>query len=78
MHGNVYEWCMDWYDEKYYEECEKQGVVKNPQGAENGSYRVLRGGGWYDDAQCCRSAYRRSGTPDCRFDYIGFRLVFVP
>jgi len=78
MSGNVYEWCSDWYDEKYYAECKKQGVVENPIGPDTGSYRVLRGGCWYSDAQYCRSAYRGSRTPADRYHSLGFRLVFVP
>ncbi|MBW2739216.1 MAG: formylglycine-generating enzyme family protein [Deltaproteobacteria bacterium] len=78
MHGNVYEWCMDWYGEKYYDECKKKGVVENPAGPETGSDRVLRGGSWYGFGQYCRSAYRSCNSPDYRNRSIGFRLVFVP
>jgi len=78
MHGNVYEWCMDWYGKKYYDECKKKGIVENPMGPETGSGRVLRGGCWDFDGQYCRSADRSHDSPDVRFGFIGFRLVFVP
>jgi formylglycine-generating enzyme required for sulfatase activity len=76
MHGNVYEWCADWYGETYYDECKKKGIVEDPAGPESGSFRVLRGGAWYSNAQGCRSADRYNDSPGPRNDYIGFRLVF--
>lgn len=74
MSGNVSEWCSDWYDENYY----KNSPVQNPQGAQSGSYRVLRGGSWNDYGQDCRSSYRSADTPGNRSSTLGFRLVFVP
>ncbi|MBF0229874.1 MAG: SUMF1/EgtB/PvdO family nonheme iron enzyme [Desulfamplus sp.] len=71
MHGNVYEWCQDWYDEKYY----SRSPSKDPVGASSGSYRVSRGGSWFSSAAYCRSAYRGNGAPDSRYGYYGFRLV---
>ena len=77
MHGNVLEWCSDWYGDKYYQECKSQGVVNDPQGPKSGSNRVIRGGGWSGNAVYCRSAYRFYDTPDDRSAYLGFRLVRI-
>ena len=78
MHGNVLEWCSDWYNEKYYDECKKAGVADNQQGAKTGTDRVLRGGSWNFIAQNCRSAFRLNLNSAYRYDFIGFRIVFVP
>ena len=78
MHGNVLEWCSDWYGSDYYKECKAQGMVKNPEGPATGSNRVLRGGGWNLNARYCRSAFRDDDAPGLRHSSVGFRLVFVP
>jgi formylglycine-generating enzyme required for sulfatase activity len=68
MHGNVWEWCSDWYGGY------PNGEVTDPTGPTSGSCRVFRGGSWYDVAARCRSAYRRGYAPSAR-DFIGFRLA---
>jgi formylglycine-generating enzyme required for sulfatase activity len=68
MHGNVWEWCEDWYGGYL------TGAVDNPVGPLKGSYRVMRGGGWGNGAVRCRSAGRRNVNPGYRSTYVGFRL----
>jgi formylglycine-generating enzyme required for sulfatase activity len=72
MHGNIWEWCSDWYAEDYYAARNNQ---LDPIGPTTGTERILRGGSWSDDPEDCRSAYRESQPPDYADDDIGFRIV---
>ncbi|MBI2027663.1 MAG: SUMF1/EgtB/PvdO family nonheme iron enzyme [Deltaproteobacteria bacterium] len=70
MHGNVWEWCWDRYDKRYYK---NRANDKNPFGPKEGSGRVMRGGGWGGDARGLRSADRGYVWSDGRADDVGFR-----
>jgi len=72
MHGNVFEWCQDWFQADYY--VFSPGI--DPPGPKQGRFRVYRGGSWRFPAPLCRSAQRRSGNPVAtRTSLLGFRLV---
>jgi formylglycine-generating enzyme required for sulfatase activity len=71
MHGNVWEWCADWYGN------ELSGGI-DPQGASTGVSRVNRGGSWLSNAAYCRAADRNWYYPDYRSNHLGFRPALVP
>ncbi|MCS7078765.1 MAG: formylglycine-generating enzyme family protein [Chloracidobacterium sp.] len=71
MHGNVWEWCADWYGKDYY----RNSPVDDPRGPGSGEKRVLRSGSWNESAFFCRAADRAFGTPTARYSGIGLRVT---
>ena len=71
MHGNVYEWCSDWYRKTYY----KEAKPVDPQGPKSGEWRIARGGSWISAEKQCRCAERYMYEPDTSLGFLGFRVV---
>ncbi len=71
MAGNVIEWIADWYDKDYY----FTSPNNNPLGPESGTYRVLRGGSWYNNQNDVRTFVRTYLGPTVAYNYVGFRCA---
>ncbi len=72
MHGNMLEWCRDWYDARYY----LSSPERDPAGPASGTYRVLRGGSWGDEPEELRAACRKAARPDSARPAYGLRVCF--
>ena len=84
MHGNVSEWCADFYDPDYYENSPEKDPLGPPLGVvatdfdnfgDKNFFMVVRGGCWLDEGRACRSAYRFKAMPNTQYKLIGFRVV---
>ena len=71
VHGNVHEWCQDWFDRNFY----SQSPSTSPLGPPSGLAKVSRGGDWGSEDWYCRCASRSLSSPDRRSNRLGFRLV---
>lgn len=73
MHGNIHEWCQDWFDREYY----AQSPPIDPSGPSSGLAKALRGGDWGSQDWYCRCASRSLSSADRRSNRVGFRLIKI-
>ena len=76
MAGNVFEWCLDWFNENEYKE--RVGIVKDPHGPTKGTMRVIRGGAFSYGRWQARCAYRFRTFPNYPYNDVGFRVCVSP
>lgn len=72
IYGNLWEWCSDYYSERYYKSRPKQ----NPKGVENGDYKIIRGASWTDNKKTLHYSNRNAINPTNNKINVGFRIVF--
>ncbi|MEZ4960419.1 MAG: formylglycine-generating enzyme family protein [Saprospiraceae bacterium] len=75
MSGNVREWCGDWFNSDYYKQCESEGLAVNPNGPDEGFYRVRRGSCYWHEPEFCRVASRGDGWAGKSGNFLSFRIA---